>query len=47
MTKTFLAVILVMLTWGCATSISATEKRVAAREDARDQAMWKVMVTGK
>jgi hypothetical protein len=43
MTRTLCAVILAVFAYGCATAISASEREVSAREDAREAALWKVM----
>jgi hypothetical protein len=44
MTRTLCAVILAVFAYGCATAISASEKELSAREDARDAALWQAMV---
>ena len=43
MTRTLYAVILAVFVYGCATSISASEKSLSAREDAREAALWQAM----
>ena len=44
MSRTLYAVILAMFAYGCTTSISASERELSAREDARDAALWQAMV---
>ena len=44
MTRTLYAVVLAVFAYGCATAISASERELSAREDARDAALWQILV---
>ena len=47
MTRTLYTVILAIFAYGCGTAISASEREVSAREDAREAALWKMMTTDR
>jgi hypothetical protein len=47
MTRTLYTVILAVFAYGCATGITASEREVSAREDARETALWQLLTTDK